>query len=208
MSAYTLIQNERIVVGPRDWNAKYFEYFLNQLGIDASLRDPIFETVQYSDTVKLVVTEYEETPAINPSLEVLAGPNFKYDEEGKHIAYYVAQELPLETAKANLKAIVANNRWVKETSAITRDINGKMLTLDTQRDSRTMYAQALSFVPEDYASQWKFPEGFVVINKADLALIVSEIVSYVQVCFDWEAEKTNEINSKATIGELKDVILE
>jgi hypothetical protein len=208
MSAYTLLNKDKIVVGPRDWNPKFFEYFLQELGFETTLTAPIIETLQFSDDVKLVITNIEQNPEINPQLEVLAGPNFKYDEAGNHVAYFVAQELPIDTAKSNLRSIVANNRWVKETKPITREINGKQLTLDTSRESRAIYAQALTFVPDEYSSQWKFAEGFVTINKTDLQVIVNEIINYVQECFDWEAGKVLEINTKSSIAELKEIILE
>lgn len=207
--AFTLLQDNRIIVGPRDWNPRFFEHFLQELGFETTLSDsPIFEQLVFSDTVRLVPTIQEQAPEINPSFEVLAGPFFKFDEANNHVAYYTAQPLALEVIHANLRSKVANSRWIKETSSITRDINGKLLTLNTDRESRSLYAQALTFVPDDYSSQWKFAEGFVTINKADLQAITVEIISHVQACFDWEAQKVNEINTTTDVEQLKQIILE
>lgn len=207
---YTLLKDNRIVVGPRDWNPKYFDYFLQQeCGIRTTLPDaPIVEPLIFSDIVKLVPTIQQELPQINPNFEVLAGPNFKFDEAGNHIAYYVAQELLIETAKNNLLNIVANNRWIKETTPTAFEISGTTVSLYTDSGSRIAYSQALLNADETYSAQWKFPEGFITLTKSDLQIVVKTVVDYVQTCFDWEASKHNEINSKSTIEELKQIILE
>lgn len=239
---YTLLKNERIITGPRDWNPKYFEYFLqSECSINATLPEmPIYEPIVFSDMVKLVPTGQELQPQVDPMFEVLAGPNFKYyeterteqtpslDENGEqvldengapvynattivdksHVMFYVAQELPIETIRNNLFATVANNRWTKETTSIIRTINDKTITIYTDRGSRTSYTQALILADDNYSAQWKFPEGFFVLNKSDLQLIVNEVVAYVQTCFDWESTKTNEIKSTATVEGLKQITLE
>lgn len=207
--SYTLLQDNRIVVGPRDWSPRYFEYFLQELGHETSLSDsPIIEPLVFSETVKLVPTIDEQTPQINAMFEVLAGPNFKFDENNNHVSYYVAQPLDISVAKANLKAAAANVRWTKEVTPIVRRINGKELTLATDREARAIFAQALSFVPDDYSSEWKFEQGFVSINKADLQSIVSEIITHVQSCFDWESAKSREIDAAQNVEELKLIVLE
>lgn len=207
--AFTLLQDNRIIVGPRDWNPRFFEHFLQELGFDNQLPEsPIFEPIPFGDSIKLVPTTFEQPPEINPIFEVLAGPFFKFDESGIHTAYYSIQSRDIETIKVALRQTVANSRWIKETTPIERDINGKTIVLDTDRESRAIYAQALSFVPDDYSSQWKFINGFITINKLDLQAIVAEVVSHVQTCFDWESAKVEEINSTTTIEGLKQIILE
>lgn len=207
---YTLLKNERIVTGPRDWTPKYFEYFLqNDCSIETSLPEsPIYDPIIFNENVKLVPTFQENLPEVNPTFEVLTGPNFKYDDSGNFVSYFIAQELSLDTIKNNLKQIVANNRWTKETSPINRIINEKQITIYTDRGSRTAYTQALVLATENYSASWKFPEGFFTLNKSDLQLIVDEVVVYVQSCFDWESNKVAEINSKTSVEELKQIILE
>ena len=210
MTAYTLLNNERIVVGPRDWNPAYFQHFLFQdFNIDFQLSEsPIIEPIIFNDNLKLVPTSFAENPQIDPNFEVIAGPRFSYDENGNHIASYYAKELPLDDIKSNLLSSVSNNRYVKETTPITRDINGKSLTLYTNRELRSSYSQTLILAPDEYSSQWKFPEGFISIDKSDLQQIVLEINNHIQSCFDWEASKTIEINSVTTSEELRNIILE
>ena len=195
--AYTLLHSNNIVVGPRDWNPRYFEHFLGNLGFHIKLpAQQIVNDIHFSKDVRLAVTDFEPQPDFDPTFEVLTGPFFKFDENQTHIGYFTVQ------AKA------AESRWNKETTQINRTIGGKELTLDTDRESRIMYTQAVSLVSDDYTSQWKFNGEFVVINKSDLHSIVYEVMTHVQSCFDWESDKVTEINSKSTIEELKQIILE
>lgn len=207
---FTLLKNDKIVTGPRDWNPKYFEYFLrDECGIDTKLPEyHITDDLLFGESVKLVQTFEEILPEVNPSFERLAGPNFKFEDSGKHISYYVVSELPINSIHNNLLSIISNNRWIAETTPIVRDINGKSITIYTDRGSRTSYTQALMLADENYSAQWKFAEGFFTLNKADLQLIVNEVVAYVQSCFDWESEKSNEIISKNSVDDLKAIKLD
>ena len=204
MSAFTLLNNNQIVIGPRDWNPKYFEYFLKQeFNIDNTLpEDTNFGTLVFNDSVRIVPTQFTMDPTIDSLFEVLAGPQFSFDEYGNHFASYVAEELPIETVKHNLKMVISNNRYIKETTPITRDINGKIITIYTNRESRVTYVQALLMADEFYSSNWKFAEGFVTINKLDLQSI-GLLNSYFQLCFDWESNKFSEIDSKETVSDLR-----
>lgn len=202
---YTLLNDSRIVIGPREWHQAYFAHFVAQElnAPTATLPDsPPTEPVIFSETLRLVPTIqlYSE---INPTFEELGGPRFYFDEDKNHIAEYYAQEFSLDTIKRNLKTQLSELRWNKEISPITRDINGKSLTLYTDRETRSIYAQALMLVPDDYSSEWKFPEGFYIINKSELKQIAENIIVYVQSCFDWEAAKTAEIDSIHTVEELR-----
>lgn len=207
---YTLLKDDRIVTGPRDWNPKYFEYFLSQeCDVETSLSEyPIVESLAFNDSVKLVPTHQLELPTIDLLYETIAGPNFKYDEEGRFISYYVAQEYSIDIVKKNLLQAISDVRWKKETSPITREIGGSLLTIYTDRESRNSYTQALLSATDEYSATWKFPQGFVTLNKSDLQNILNNVTTYVQECFDWEATKANEINSKNDVEELKQIILE
>lgn len=207
---FTLLKDERIITGPRDWNPKYFEYFLqSECSIDTPLPDAApGEPLIFDEHVKLVPTLEEVTPEIDPTYEQIYGPNFKYDEQGNYVCYYSAQYYPMDVIKTNLKNIVAGNRWIKETTSINRLVDPYQLTIYTDRGSRTAYTQALVFATDDYSAQWKFPQGFVVLNKTQLQTIVDEVVDYVQSCFDWESSVDTQIDNASTVEELKQIILE
>lgn len=207
--AYTLLDGTRIIIGPRDWSPKYFEYFL-KTEYDINLQLPessITEPFVINEQLRIVPTGFLESPTVDPLFEQLAGPRFSFDELGNHIAQFYTQEFDISTVKQNLKTEIAKVRWVSETTNITCNINGKVLTLYTDKESRAAYSQAYMMAQDDYLAVWKFPEGFISLNKLDLQQILNEINFYVQACFDWEAEKNNEIESKSTVAELRTIIL-
>jgi hypothetical protein len=206
---YTLIYNNRIITGPRDWSSKYFEYFLkSECNIETSVPEiPIDTSLNLSNTTQIVPTYFDENPTVDDKFEQIAGPRFYFDEANNHRAAYYTQEHDLPVVVANLKSEVAQARWALEVQPITRDIQGKELTLYTDRESRAAYAQALITAADDYAATWKFPQGFVTLNKPDLQLIIAEINTHVQNCFNWEADKNAEIDSKTSVAELRNVIL-
>lgn len=208
MSNYTILNNDQIVAGPiGDWNKKYLEEQLSNLNVSYSLPEfPITENLDIDSSVKLVLTTFAEYPVVDPLFETLVGPEYSF-VNGYHVGAYGTQDLPLETAKQNLKDYVSNLRWESENTPITKDINGKTITIDTSRESRMNYSTSLFSADESYTANWKFNDEFFNINKSDLQLIVNEVISHVQANFDWEADKFTEIDSKTTIQELKTIIL-
>lgn len=205
MALFTLLNNDVIETGPRDWNPAYFQYFLSNLGIDCTLPDaPLLQPLIFNDSVKLVPTVEAYVPQCDSTYERLVGPKFKY-EDGNYISYYDVEELPIDMIRTNVKSLMANRRWVKETTPIIRNINDKTITLYTDRETRSIYAQALQIASDDYNGQWKFEEGFYNISKQDLEMIVSEIATYVQSCFDEESMLVSTINT-ASIEEIKQLI--
>lgn len=208
MANYTLLNNDQIVAGPiGDWNKKYLEEQLANLNVFYSLPElPITENLQIDTSVKIVLTSFAEYPAVDPLFEVLIGPEYSF-VDGYHVGAFGTQDLPIETVKQNLKDYVSNIRWELENTPITKNINGKTITIDTSRESRINYSTALFSATDSYAANWKFNGQFFNINKADLQLIVNEVISHVQANFDWESDKFTEIDSKTTIQELRSITL-
>ncbi len=206
---YTLLHNNTVVTGPRDWSPKYFEYFLkSECNINASVPEtPIDESLILSSTVRIVPTYFDDSPVVDNKFEQIAGPRFYFDEANNHRAAYYTQEYDLQAAMENLKSEVAQSRWNSEVNPITCNIQGKALTLYTDRESRAAYIQAFMTATDDYIATWKFPQGFVTLNKQDLQLIIAEINTHVQNCFNWEADKNAEIDSKTSVAELRTIIL-
>lgn len=50
--------------------------------------------------------------------------------------------------------------------------------------------------------KWKFPEAWLTLTKSDLGQVVSAGATYVQEAFNWEADKTDEINNCTSLEEL------
>jgi hypothetical protein len=54
---------------------------------------------------------------------------------------------------------------------------------------------------------WKFPEGWLTLNKADLEYIIQQIDLAVQEAFDWELSKINEIKVCKTLEEIDKIVI-
>ena len=54
---------------------------------------------------------------------------------------------------------------------------------------------------------WKFPETWLTLTKQDLGLCVTAATQYVQECFDWELNKSEEIDNSETKQELLAIII-
>lgn len=206
---YTLLRNNQIVTGPREWATRYFEYFLKtECEIDTTVPEtPVDSALMFDDTTGIFPTYFDAAPVIDEKFEQLAGPKFYFDEIGNYRAQYYALEYDKSVIVQNLKLQIAQARWEWETRPITRIIQGQQLTLYTDRESRTAYIQAFTTADDSYVATWKFPQGFITLNRQDLQLIITEINAHVQDCFNWEAGKNAEIDSKATVAELRDIIL-
>lgn len=201
---YTLLKNDTIITGPRIWSAPVFKYFLKeQCDITEDLVEPPLNSFDYGNGIKIVPTTINASPEYNALFEVLAGPYYSFDANGLHVGNMIKQDLPVEDVKINMKSIVASNRWVKETTPIEMTINGKDVVVYTDRESRNLFVQALLLAGDTFSAEWKFSNGFQLINKSDLQQIVNNLSTHVQTCFDEESQKVAEIESKTTIEELK-----
>lgn len=206
---YTLLKNNMVITGPRDWNPKYFQHFLSSdCFIEANLPADFNGNMDFGNGVKLVETTSDPVPTIDPAFETLSGPQLYFAEDGSHHSKYIAQLHSTETIKSNLLQTLAANRFVKETTPIgPTDINGKSIILFTEREARNLYVQALLLTDNTYTADWKFPNGFFTLNRGDLAAIVQTIQTHVQQCFTWEALKQTEIESCTTSEQLRQIDL-
>jgi hypothetical protein len=59
---------------------------------------------------------------------------------------------------------------------------------------------------ENDTVNWKFPEGWLTLTKADLGAAVTAGVAHIQSSFDWEKAKVEEIEA-ATDAATLDVIV-
>jgi hypothetical protein len=115
--AYTLLKNENIITGPRDWHQAYFEHFVSEeLNQQVTIENPPTEPLIFNESLKLVPTQVISPIELNNIFDQIAGPRFYYDESNNHIAEYYAQEFPVDSIKVNLKFSLANLRWIKETT--------------------------------------------------------------------------------------------
>lgn len=196
---YALIDKNQIQVGPRDWHYGFFYQYLADNQVDTSLlplQEPT-EPLQITKDIKVLPVEEPTTPAHNALTEQLAGP-FLTITDTKVTGYYDVVDRPLDAAKNDLKAKVATMRYNKEVGGTKLTIQKQEVSVDTDRNGRNIWFQALMLLPEGSTQKFKFPEGWLDLTKADIGTIVAAIMKHVQDAFDWESSEVELIEVATT----------
>jgi hypothetical protein len=209
MTIYSLFNDEQIVNGPRNWNYKSFEGSLKELEeeleitIDYTLL-PLQKTdetvLELNSNLKIYPTQltYDE---LNANIQFHNGPFWTFDN-GYAIGNYVAQDKNLDQLKNELKEKVTANRYRKENTYVPVEVQNHTVSVDVSRGEREIYAIKYSLMADDETVNWKFPETWLTLTKADLGLIVLVGSTYIQDQFNWEKDTHANINSKVSLQEL------
>ena len=207
---YALVHKGRVLSGPRSWNKAFFEFALRSNKIEFTFipRNPT-EELPYVINADTKILPVEEARAeINPMIQYNRGPLWEILED-KAIATYEAVDSDLEPAKNNYKNLLAQKRYEKEVSGAKTTIQGLEVSLDTTRDGRNIFLQKYSLMGDADTVNWKFPEGWLTLTKADLGLAVAAGVAHIQSAFDWEKEISDQIDAETNVLDLvkyKDII--
>lgn len=198
---HILIADNVILTGPREWSKRVFERVLSEeLNVTANLpQEP--PGALLLDTAKVLPVVYTSAPDINPRTQILNGPFWAFMDDVA-IGTFVPQYKNIDAVKNELKAEVAHNRWVREVSGTSANIQGVNVTLTTERGDRDMFAQALLLQMD--GKTWKFPNGvWLTLSLADLQQVVTAISNHISAAFVWEAGVCAVIDAATEITELE-----
>lgn len=205
---FVLVHRDRVLVGPMGWNRAMFDGNLEKLKIDFLLPRAEPETlplvIDENTVIKRVSFNY---PEYNQKTHYLEGPYWDHTGDVS-VAFYHVKPQDLDAVKANLKEILAENRWKKEVAGTKITVQGLEVTIDTARGSRDVFVQKYLLMQEGSTVGWKFPEGWLTLTKSELGQIVAAGAAHVEGAFAWEAEKANLINFCNTLEELDAVQLD
>lgn len=205
---YVLVKDGRVINGPRKWNFRSFEATLEEdceviykLPMSYNSETPI-EIVEGIRIVSAVLQPH----AFNPKIEYLHGPFWTYIAD---VAVGTYETVPhsIESVQNTLKARIADNRYTREVSGVKITIQGQEVTGDTSRERRDTYAMTYILMADDDTVQWKFPEGWLTLNKTEMGGVVAAGAEHIQTAFEWEASKVAEINACTTLEQLDAVDL-
>lgn len=168
------------------------------------LQEPIFEAVMETKQAK-VLSYTENLPPHNPKTQWLFGPNYDI-QENLVVGNYEIKPLNLDIAKSYLLDKLPAARYEKENKQINVFLQGLKLAINTDRDTRAIYANKLLGMGENTIN-WKFNEGWLSVNKADLEYIIQQIDFAVQEAFDWELSKMNEIKVCKTLEDIDKIVI-
>jgi hypothetical protein len=199
---YAVVYQNRVIVGPMGWNRAIFQGSLERRGIVQTLPRVAPEELPLVINQDTKITRVEEVrPEINTMVEYYYGP--LWDVTGDvSIATYNVVDTPIESARANFKTLAADERWKKEETGTSINIQNTDVSLDTSREGRNIFVQKYSMMGEADVVNWKFPEGWLTLTKAELGLIVATGAAYIQSCFDWEKTISDQIDAATTKQEL------
>ena len=191
---YAVIYDNKVLVGPMNWNRGMFQGALEKKGISYELSRTA------PNNLPLIIDEHakimrvdEIRPEMNPLLEFYYGPLWDITEETA-IANYEVHDSPIESMRYNLKQLAAQERYNKEVLGTTVIIQDHVVTIDTNRGARDVFVQKYLLMADSDTVNWKFLSTWLTLTKQDLGLIVQVIDQHVQTCFDWEADISNQLD--------------
>ncbi len=204
---YAVIYDNRVLVGPMNWNRGMFQGALERKGIRYSLprTAPDDLPIIIDEHAKIMQVE-EIKPELNALVEYYYGPLWNITET-KAIANYEVHDTPIESARYNLKQLCAQERYKREVKGTTATIQDHIVTIDTNRGARDIFVQKYLLMSDSDTVNWKFPETWLTLTKSDLGLCVQAGAQYIQQCFDWELTITEQIDQAQTKQELLDIVI-
>jgi len=199
---YAVIYDNKVLVGPMNWNRGMFQGALERKGIQYPLprTAPNNLPLTINEHAKIMRVD-EIRPQMNPLVEFYYGPLWDITEETA-TANYEVHDTPIESARYNLKQLAAQERYRKEVLGTTASIQDQTVTIDTSRGARDIFVQTYLLMGNADTVNWKFPETWLTLTKQDLGLCVTAATQYVQECFDWELNISEEIDQSETKLEL------
>jgi hypothetical protein len=184
------------------WSRFKFEnVILEECEVDTTLpaTNANLDPITVSDNIKILPIQGTENPEFNPTIEMLHGPFWEFTDTVAIMSYTV-QPLPLDAAKAMLKDRVAAERWTKENSGVTVNLNDTDYNFNTDKATRGVLIHAQAGTDN---INWKQDrETWVTLTPADVQTVLSAVLAHVQASFDWEYTKLQAIDACVTHEDL------
>ena len=204
---YAVIYDNRVLVGPMNWNRGIFQGALERRGVQYSLPRTAPNNLPLTIDEHAKIMQVEEIrPELNALVEYYYGPLWDITET-KAIANYEVHDTPIESARYNLKQLAAQERYKKEILGATVTIQEQTVTIDTNRGAKDVFVQKYLLMAESDTVNWKFPETWLPLTKNDLSLAVQAGAQYIQSCFDWELNITEQIDLAETKEQLLAIVI-
>jgi hypothetical protein len=200
---YAVVHKNRVIAGPMDWSQKFWTSILklrHQITANIPGRPP--SNLPYTIDENTRIHEVTEIrPEFNPMIEGLEGPTWNLATNPIQATWAVVTQ-SMNSARAHFKAQAAEERYRQEVSGTTHVIQGQTVSLDTSREGRAVFVQALTIMGDTDTANWKFPEGWLTINKPELASIVAVGAVHIQTAFAWERGINDQIDAAQTVEDL------
>lgn len=202
---FVFLEDSFVHWGPVAWTKRRFESYLDsEFGIQMTLPDQTDQAVIVNTQIRIIPIVSVTEPNYNPKIERLAGPFYTLRDTDCDM-YYTVEDLPIDAVKNQLIAKVAEERYRYELAGLDYTINGTVVSIPTDRDTRAKFVQ--EYLLGSDGKSWKFNDVWLTLSNADFKSIAVAIDSHVQSAFDWERAKTTEIRNCTSLADLDKVVL-
>lgn len=209
MANYILVENRQIIhLGPMPWRSRMFQSVLDDLGVSYTVSPTEQGYVKINENFELIPVGQSNSPDINEQWEDPIGPFWTYTEGDtiEALPTFYKKDKPIDQIRQFIKDTVAAQRYIKESAGTQVEIRtGVSITADTSRDGRAIFVQVYSTLPDGASVNWKFPEGWYEITRAELGTVIAGGFAYIQSQFEWEKSYTDRIYAATDIAELKTI---
>lgn len=223
MANYLLVENRTVVhLGPIPWRQRFIQSEIDDLELDFTVPPVEQGYIRINDNFEIFPIAETVSPQIDPTFEQPVGPFYQYVSETvvlnpdrpegmpeqtsvvlKAIANYNKVDRPLPDIKATIKTLAASQRYAKEIAGTSVTVGDATVTADTSRDGRNIFVQALSLMADNATVDWKFPEGWLTLTKAQLGTVVGAGAAHIQAQFDWEKSINDSVDAAQDVAALK-----
>lgn len=203
MANYLLVENRQIVhLGPIPWRHRFIQSELDDLEVNFTVSPVEQGYIKINDNFEIFPIT-EETGSFDSRWEDPIGPFYTYHNDHA-TAEWQKQDKPLDQVRQMIKSVVAGLRYGKEMAGIKVTLrDGVEVTADTSRDGRAIFTQVYGTMADDATVDWKFPEGWFTVTKAELGTVIAGGFTYIQEQFVWEKTFGDRADSASTMDELK-----
>jgi hypothetical protein len=205
---YAIVHKGRVVLGPLAWAQKYYASVLKvRHRIDANIPGQAPEVLPYTIDENTTIHEViENKPNIDQMTQYHYGP--LWDITGSVVvANYEIRDQEIESARNNFRAVAAFERYKKEISSVKATVQGIEVTADTSRDGRAIFLQKFLLMGDTDTVNWKFPEAWLTLTKAELGAVIQTGAMHIQSAFDWERNINLQIDAAQNGEELHAIVI-
>ena len=206
---YILVENKTSVLwGPMFWNRyRTFQTELDDLDVNFTLSPTETGYVLINDNYEIFpVVETTGPTTYDPTYDQLVGPFYTFSNN-EAFEQYQSQPIAIENVRQTLTQVAATERFRKEQLGTTATVQDVIVTVDTSRDGRNVFVQKYALMADSDTVNWKFPEQWITLTKADLGSVVYAGAAYIQAQFDWEQQIGVSIDAATTPDELKAIVI-
>ena len=204
MANYVLVENRQIIhLGPIPWRHRFIQSELDDLEVTYTVPPVEQGYIRINDNFEIFPVGEAMGDDGDSRWEDPVGPTWEY-VDNQAIPTFGKQDKLLDQIRQFIKNDLAAKRYVKEAAGTQVEIRpGIMVTADTSRDGRNIFVQVYGTMADDSTVDWKFPEGWFTITKAELGDVIAGGYTYIQEQFVWEKTYSDRVDAAIDVGELK-----